>query len=117
MATGVSYAQTQPLVCPACGRRFDLAVWLIVDTAERPDLVARIRDGTIHAVVCPGCGAELGHADAPLLVYTPAPPTKQGRGGGSPSPLRRRPIGAVLAFELVVGRRAKWHFALHGAQR
>lgn len=61
-AAGVSYAQTHPLACPACGRGFDFALWLLVDTAERPDLVERIRAGTLHDIVCPHCGAEVGQA-------------------------------------------------------
>ncbi|MCS6845367.1 MAG: CpXC domain-containing protein [Caldilineales bacterium] len=55
-----------------------------MDTVERPDLLDRIRSETLHAIVCPHCQAELGHADAPLLVYTPSP--RAGRAGeGSPS--------------------------------
>lgn len=92
MATGVSYAHTQPITCSSCGRGFEFAVWLIVDIAERPDLLARIRDGTIHVVVCSHCGAELGYANAPLLVYTPSPPA--GRAGEGPPRWGRAEVGA-----------------------
>jgi hypothetical protein len=42
---------------------------LIVAAAERPELVERIIDGTIHTIICPN-----GHAiavDAPLLLFRP----------------------------------------------
>lgn len=77
MATGVSYAQTQPITCSSCGRVFDFTVWLIVDTVARPDLLARIRKGTLHDVTCPHCRADLGRVEAPLLVYTPSAPAKK----------------------------------------
>lgn len=83
MSAGVSYAQSVALTCSSCGRGFDFAIWLIVDTAERPDLLDRIRNETLHAIVCPHCQAELGHADAPLLIYTPSP--RAGRAGEGPS--------------------------------
>jgi hypothetical protein len=44
-----------------CGVAFDAEVWLIVAADERPGLVARIRAGTLHTVVCPN-----GHA-GPLI--------------------------------------------------
>ena len=81
----ISYAQAQAITCPACGRGFDFAVWLIVDTAGRPDLLARIRAGTLHDITCPHCGAAVGQADAPLLLYSPSPFQGEGRGGGPPS--------------------------------
>ena len=43
-----SYAQTASMTCPACGHGFEFDVWLIVDTARRPDLVERIRNRTLH---------------------------------------------------------------------
>jgi len=81
---GVSYAQTTPVTCPACGHRFDFAVWLIVDTAGWPDLLDRIRGGTLHDVTCPACGHALGRADAPLLLYSPSPLSGGGPGWGYP---------------------------------
>jgi hypothetical protein len=65
----ISLAQTASLTCPVCGVAFDADVWLIVAADKRPDLVAQIRAGTLHTVVCPN-----GHAsqiDAPLLLYRP----------------------------------------------
>ncbi|MCS7040811.1 MAG: hypothetical protein NZP34_14485 [Caldilineales bacterium] len=46
MPAGVSYAQTVALACSSCGRGFDFAIWLIVDTAERP--ARRYRAITAH---------------------------------------------------------------------
>ncbi|MCW5865553.1 MAG: hypothetical protein KIT52_20865 [Anaerolineae bacterium] len=69
-----SLAQTIELQCPQCGARFAAAVWLIVDAGARPELLARVADGSLHTVVCPnGHG---GAVDAPLLLYRPgATPT------------------------------------------
>ena len=35
-AVGVSYAQTAPVTCPACGHAFTFDVWLIRDTRTPP---------------------------------------------------------------------------------
>lgn len=65
-----SLSQEAELKCPQCGKSFQAEVWLIVDTAERPDLLERIRAGTLHTRPCPHCGHE-GMVDAPLLLYRP----------------------------------------------
>ena len=72
-----SFSQTTPLRCPQCGQPFKADLWLIVDADERPDLLERIRDGTLHDVTCPGCGHQ-GEMDAPLVVVLTPPP--RGRG-------------------------------------
>ncbi len=83
----VSYAETAPVTCPACGHGFEFDVWLIVDAAGRPDLLARIREGTLHDVTCPACGQEIGRADAPLLLFLrPSPATSGGGAGGGGRP-------------------------------
>ncbi|MBK9232358.1 MAG: hypothetical protein IPO15_16300 [Anaerolineae bacterium] len=69
--TDHSVAQSITLTCPACRRPFPAEVWLIVDTAERPDLLARIRNGSLHAIPCPHC-RQAGAVDAPLLLYRPS---------------------------------------------
>ena len=66
-----SYSQSADLHCPDCGQPFRAEVWLIVDVAERPDLLARLRAARLHLLPCPHCGAE-PMLDAPLLVYSPA---------------------------------------------
>jgi CHAT domain-containing protein len=63
-----SYAETTTLHCPHCGQPFEAEIWLTVDTNERPDLVKRIQEGTLHAVTCPHCGHQAG-VPAPLLVH------------------------------------------------
>ncbi len=63
-----SFATTTNLTCNACTRSFTIDLWLIIDTVERPDLLARIRDGALHDVPCPYCGATHS-TDAPLLTY------------------------------------------------
>ncbi len=64
-----SFADQLMLNCPQCGVSFTPEVWLIIDTAERPDLLALIRDGSIHRLVCPG--GHTGEVDAPLLLFRP----------------------------------------------
>ncbi|MBU0492442.1 MAG: tetratricopeptide repeat protein, partial [Chloroflexi bacterium] len=64
-----SLAKSLNVTCPECGHAFEAAVWLIVDCSERPDLVERIQDGTLHELSCPACDKVVGQADAPLLVY------------------------------------------------
>jgi len=65
-----SYAETTTLHCPDCGQPFQAEIWLIVDAAERADLVERIHEGTLHTVTCPHCGHQAA-VDAPLLVHDP----------------------------------------------
>jgi hypothetical protein len=64
----ISYAEAVPLRCPRCGTEFVNDTYIIVDAAERPDLVAKIVDGTLHDTRCPNCG-ETGGVAAPLLYH------------------------------------------------
>ncbi len=63
-----SFAQHAELTCPHCDKPFPADVWLVVDTAERPDLREVARAGALHALACPYCG-HVGNVDAPLLIY------------------------------------------------
>lgn len=65
-----SHAELTSLPCRACGQMIEGEVWIIVDVAERPDLLARVRAGTLHDMVCPGCG-RTATVNAPLLIYRP----------------------------------------------
>ena len=65
-----SYYETESLICPQCEEEFRAKVWLIVDATERPDLVEKIRQRTLHEIVCPHCHFE-GEIDAPLLLFKP----------------------------------------------
>ncbi|HHS98278.1 MAG TPA: hypothetical protein ENK08_10380, partial [Chloroflexi bacterium] len=67
-----SYAQKATPTCPQCGRTFEAEVWLIVDTAARPDLAERLKEGTLHRFPCPHCGHEV-EVDVPVLVFRPHP--------------------------------------------
>ena len=42
-----SFADQLMLSCPQCGADFTPDIWLIIDTAERPDLLALIRNGSV----------------------------------------------------------------------
>jgi hypothetical protein len=66
----VSFAENARLTCPACANRFDADVWTLVDSTERPDLLAALRDGSLNLVTCPRCGLA-GPAGAPLLLHDP----------------------------------------------
>lgn len=65
----VSYSISVNLKCPRCRTTFDAEIWLIVDAAERPDLWARCRDGSIHTLSCSN-GHKLSE-NAPLLLHDP----------------------------------------------
>lgn len=65
-----SHAETAELPCRACGTLFASEVWVIIDTDERPDLLARVRAATLHDMICPHCG-HAATVNAPLLLYRP----------------------------------------------
>ncbi len=67
-----SFAQTVPLTCPRCGTSFQAELWLIVDAAERPDLLEKARQDTLHELACPQCGHTFERRPAPLL-FLPLP--------------------------------------------
>ena len=66
-----SHAESVTLPCRACGAPVPGDVWIIVDTAERPDLLARLRAGTLHDMTCAQCG-QAATVNAPLLIVRPA---------------------------------------------
>jgi CHAT domain-containing protein len=65
-----SLAQEVSVTCADCGKLFTAQVWLIVDAVERPDLLEKARQGTLHVATCPHCDHE-GEIDSPLLLYRP----------------------------------------------
>jgi hypothetical protein len=65
-----SYRSDPLLTCAACGESYRADIWLVVDVAERPDLAAKIVDGTIQKGICPNCG-ETQIVDMGLLVFRP----------------------------------------------
>ena len=79
-----SHAEPAERPCRACGRPFAAEVWVILDVAERPDLLARLRAGKLHTFTCPHCG-HAATINAPLLILqpgqTPALLFSPGRGG------------------------------------
>lgn len=64
----ISYAEAVPLTCPRCGTAFTNDTYIIVDGVERPELVKRILDDTLHDTLCPNCG-QGGRVPAPLLYH------------------------------------------------
>jgi hypothetical protein len=67
----ISFSQTANLECPQCYKNYAIEVWLIIDTAERPDLAARCRDDSIFFVKCPHYG-NIERLGAPLLFHNHA---------------------------------------------
>lgn len=65
-----SYRSDPLLTCESCGESYRADIWLVVDVAERPDLEAKICDGTIQTGTCPQCG-ERQVVDMGLLVFRP----------------------------------------------
>lgn len=66
----ISNSETVTLPCRQCGLPVEADVWIIVDIEERPDLLARLRAGTLHDVACPACG-HMATINAPVLIYRP----------------------------------------------
>jgi hypothetical protein len=64
----ISYAEPVSLTCPRCQTPFINDTFIIVDGVERPDLVGRILDETLHDATCPRC-QQLGRVPAPLLYH------------------------------------------------
>lgn len=67
----ISYAEQVALTCPHCGTAFSAEVYVLIDAMERPDLVSRILDDSLHDAACPHCG-QTGRVPAPLLYHDAA---------------------------------------------
>ncbi len=66
-----SYSQRFPYRCQN-GHEGSLAVWLVVDGEEQPDLLRRAGEGELTPPRCPECGAETGiGGQLSLLVFRP----------------------------------------------
>jgi hypothetical protein len=58
------------LNCDFCDKQFEFDSWWLIDTCERPDLLTKVKDGTLHDAVCPGCG-HANRIQSNLLLYRP----------------------------------------------
>lgn len=94
-----SVAESVTLPCQQCGRPVAAEVWIIVDVAERPDLLAQLRAGTLHDIACPDCG-HTATINAPLLVYRPEaePPLLFSPASGSSSEQDEEQAMALLGM-------------------
>lgn len=103
-----SHAEPAGLACRACGAAVAGQVWLIVDVAERPDLLERLRAGTLHDLVCPQCG-RAATVNAPLLILRPGaePPLLFSPGRGD-DPTRDEEQAAALVGMLRAHMGAAW---------
>lgn len=66
-----SYSDKTSATCNYCGNVVQATAWLLVDAADKPDLIEQIRDGTLNSLTCPNCH-RFGVLDGSLLVYFPA---------------------------------------------
>src|SRR5271157_649290 len=64
----ISFAKITDLSCPQCGQIFQAEVWQIIDSGERPDLLRKVEQETIHTFSCRQCHHEQS-PDKPLLLY------------------------------------------------
>jgi CHAT domain-containing protein len=64
-----SFSQKTQLTCPKTNHPFEFEVWLIIDCIERPDLIGKVKAGTLHKVISPFSGNDLENLDVPLLIY------------------------------------------------
>ncbi len=58
------------LNCRNCGVSFEANIDLVVNPAEKPDLLEQLDRGTLQQVTCPRCGFR-GVVDTPLLIFRP----------------------------------------------
>jgi hypothetical protein len=64
-----SLSEQLEVTCPTCGHKFGAEIWFIVDAGQRPGLVDRIRQQSLHSVTCPN--GHISTPDVPLLLYRP----------------------------------------------
>lgn len=107
-----SHAEPVSLPCRACGAAVSGEVWIIVDTTERPDLLARLRVGALHDLTCPGCG-HTATVNAPLLLLRPdAEPALlfSPAAGGTPAQDEEQAVAltGMLRENMVGGWREGW---------
>ena len=65
-----SWCENAIYTCYSCEEKSSVSYWTIIDVSEKPDLLERVRNWTIHEVICPNCG-ESYYPDLPLLLYFP----------------------------------------------
>ena len=63
-----SYSAEIDYSCESCGKETTVQTWLIIDAAEKPDLIEQVKNETLHKLDCPGCGEPIP-LDPPLLLY------------------------------------------------
>ena len=78
-----TYVDSLELTCSLCENSFSTDVYKIVDINERPDLLVKIRNRTIHNIPCPNCAHDEQvnvsilvirpiEDEEPILLYSPA---------------------------------------------
>ena len=65
-----SESKPEEAQCGYCGYSASYDMWIIVNTAERPDLLRQVQNGTIRKFACRRCGKEFWMM-MPLVVYNP----------------------------------------------
>ena len=67
---GGSYGERSGITCPSCRRKYDVDVWWVIATDDRPDLIEALLNGRLNQATCPHCG-HAGTLPTPLLIYIP----------------------------------------------
>ena len=68
---GMSKSSNYEVECSHCGKRFKAEVWVVIDVAERPDLLARcLAKAQIRAFLCGHC-RNFTFEFFPLALYYP----------------------------------------------
>src|SRR5687767_4467924 len=67
-----SYSKIVEYICPDTKQAFTFEIWLIIDHDERPDLIEKLKAGTLHQVVSPFTNKTLVQLDVPLLIFQPS---------------------------------------------
>jgi len=67
----ISYAEQYPYTCDGCGHSGNADLWLLIDVAERPDLVERVKTKRLRIVSCASCLRSIELLHGVLLIYRP----------------------------------------------
>ncbi len=106
-----SVSENVSLPCRQCGHPVDAEVWIIVDIAERPDLLAKLHGGTLHDVTCAACG-HVATVNAPVLIYRPdaEPALLFSPAGGNPAQDEEQAMALAGMFRerMADGWRDEW---------
>jgi hypothetical protein len=68
----MSLMHSDEIVCPKCGRPFEIERWDSINSEISPELIDKVVDGSFFRFKCPRCGEETIHL-YPLLINVMTP--------------------------------------------